>query len=311
MIDAKELAKGIVQGLVPYLVGNRNETKGLNETLKAILEESKKKEQYEVEISDSLKEELKGKDGSTPIKGVDYFTDEEIQNLVELIKEAVTPILGVDYFTEEDEQALIEKVKASIEAPKNGKPGKNGKTPKKGEDYFTEDDIKTIAEVVVDLVLEQLPEPKLPNGKELLKILRKLPKENGLQIKDVYGLQKALEAVATAAGSRRVGGGGSSQSGGSVVPVIINVTDPIYNISQVEGEIHLLCDSTLNAITLNFPTAISNTAKYIISRLNAGGNLITLQPFGAQTLNGEVNKTIRYQNTSVTIVSTGVNLRII
>lgn len=59
----------------------------VNETLLQILEESKKKEQYdyEIEITPELFRKLKGKDGDdgkTPEKGKDYFTDEDKKELV-------------------------------------------------------------------------------------------------------------------------------------------------------------------------------------------------------------------------------------
>lgn len=67
-----------------------------------------------------------GKDGYTPIKGVDYFDG----------KDGYTPVKGVDYFDGKD-----------------GTNGADGKTPVKGEDYFTDADKKEI----VQLVLNDLP----------------------------------------------------------------------------------------------------------------------------------------------------------
>ena len=67
-----------------------------------------------------------GKDGYTPIKGVDYFDG---QNGTD----GYTPVKGVDYF--------------------DGRDGQDGKTPLKGTDYFTEADK---SEMVSD-VLAALP----------------------------------------------------------------------------------------------------------------------------------------------------------
>lgn len=63
----------------------------LTDTLSGILEESKKKEQYEyeVEIDDSLRKKLKGDDGKTPIKGEDYFTSQEVQEITDSIAKSL------------------------------------------------------------------------------------------------------------------------------------------------------------------------------------------------------------------------------
>lgn len=89
--------------------------------------------------------------GYIPIKGIDYYTDDEIEE----VKKAVTPVRGKDYLTKEE----LAKVKKEI-APKKGvdflvkeevetirkeitpiknrdyRDGIDGYTPKKGKDYF-------------------------------------------------------------------------------------------------------------------------------------------------------------------------------
>ena len=93
---------------------------------------------------DENKEELKGangKDGYTPVKGVDYFDGVDGKDGVNGVdgvngKDGYTPIKGVDYFDGKD-----------------GENGKDGYTPIKGTDYFTESD----KEEMVNLVLGALP----------------------------------------------------------------------------------------------------------------------------------------------------------
>lgn len=94
--------------------------------LTRILELEKK-----VQAMSNLEKIISGKngmDGRTPVKGVDYFTVEEISVLIEEIIKEVTPEKGVHYFDGED--------------------GENGVTPVKGKDYFTEEEIKAVAEMV-------------------------------------------------------------------------------------------------------------------------------------------------------------------
>lgn len=82
----------------------------------------------------------KGDQGDRPIKGVDYFTEKEINTMVEFIQS---------------------KVKDGPRGPQGiqgiqGKDGKDGKTPFKGIDYWTpEDHAKILADV-----LRQIPKPK-------------------------------------------------------------------------------------------------------------------------------------------------------
>lgn len=214
MKDIKALAQEIVKGLVPYFVGVRNETKAVNETLTKMVDEVKKKSEYEteieVEIDDNLRQELKGKDGETPIKGKDYFTTEEIQEMVDKIVVLVTPVLGVDYYTVEEKQQLIEEIQSQIEKPNDGVDGEDGAdgyTPVKGKDYFTAEDIALIVETIIPLVLAKVPKVK---GQDILDALRKLPKSKGLQIKDIYGLSQILGAIGV-----NSGGGRSGPSSGS------------------------------------------------------------------------------------------------
>ena len=66
-----------------------------------------------------------GKDGYTPIKGVDYFDGQNGKDGVD----GKTPVKGIDYF--------------------DGANGKDGYTPIKGEDYFTEADKQEMVNAVI------------------------------------------------------------------------------------------------------------------------------------------------------------------
>ena len=73
---------------------------------------------------------LKGDDGYTPVKGVDYWTEEELAQ----IKEEIRPILGKDYLTGDDVHELLEAV-----------------TPRKGEHYFTQEEIEEFIQKVTPI----------------------------------------------------------------------------------------------------------------------------------------------------------------
>lgn len=83
----------------------------------------------------------KGEDGYSPIKGQDYFTQDEINE----IKEEIRPIKGQDYFTGEE----IEAIKQEI-------------TPIKGKDYFDGKNGKDADEdKIVNAVIAKLPKQTL------------------------------------------------------------------------------------------------------------------------------------------------------
>lgn len=100
----------------------------------------------------------RGDDGYTPIKGKDYFTDDEVIAIINYVQSNVkpgekgdkgdrglsgyTPVKGTDYFTKAERQALISDVLSKVPKHEEVKP-----------------------EDVVDLVLKEL---KLPDTKELI-----------------------------------------------------------------------------------------------------------------------------------------------
>lgn len=100
----------------------------------------------------------RGDDGYTPIKGKDYFTDDEIIAIINYVQSNVqpgekgdkgdrglsgyTPIKGTDYFTKEEKQSLTKEILSQIPKGKEIKP-----------------------EEIVKLVLQEL---KLPDTKDLI-----------------------------------------------------------------------------------------------------------------------------------------------
>lgn len=104
---------------------------------------------------------IPGKDGKTPVKGVDYFTDAEIAE----IKDEIAEKVQVGAKGEDGKSAYQLAVEAGYEGSEaewlaslkgtdgrngidgiNGTNGKDGKTPVKGVDYFTTAEINEIEE---------------------------------------------------------------------------------------------------------------------------------------------------------------------
>ena len=68
-------------------------------------------------------------------------------------------------------------------------------------------------------------------------------------------------------------------------------------------------DCTLGDVIINYPTAVNNNGKGIsILRIDASGNILTAEPDGTETLNGDPNKTIASQWDLLLVKSNGTNL---
>jgi hypothetical protein len=100
------------------------------------------------------------------------------------------------------------------------------------------------------------------------------------------------------------GGGG----GGGFSFTKTTVTTSPYTVIPVSGYNVYLVDTSLGSITMNFPTAVGNTAWYVVKKIDSSANTVVLDPNGAQTLDGQPTQTIRFQNTSVDIYSDNSNL---
>lgn len=80
-----------------------------------------------------------GEPGHTPKKGIDYMTKGEIMAIANEVLSYARPVKGRDYMTAIEREELIELVTERIEKPEDGK------TPKAGIDYPTHDQIiKTV-----------------------------------------------------------------------------------------------------------------------------------------------------------------------
>jgi hypothetical protein len=160
---------------------------------------------------------IKGDKGDSPIKGVDYYTPEELAQ----IKDELTPKKGDDYFTPEE----IEEIKSGI---------KEEVTPIKGVDYVDgkdADETKIItklskkiptAEEVASLV--KVPKPQIIDRKKLIedviaefpemlepeelveRVIKEIKKKQRLEPKDIKGMPINMN-------DQRWHGGGASDAG--------------------------------------------------------------------------------------------------
>lgn len=121
-----------------------------------------------------------------------------------------TPVKGTDYFTEADKQELIQSILTALPQPEKGK------TPKKGSDYFTPEDIKHIAGVVKAGIVV----PKVDHEAIAEKAAKKV--KGTISTKDVNGFEDSQTVLRhfIAQGSRH--GAGDTVAAGSNVTITTN-----------------------------------------------------------------------------------------
>lgn len=141
---------------------------------------------------------VKGDDGYTPMKGVDYFTDDEIGQFVEYI------------------QSQVKNGKDGVDG-KEGKPGRDGITPTRLIDYWTpEDQIKIVKDV-----LKQIPKPKDGVSPDESKIVSRVMSEyEKIHPNTEFVTVKQLTDFLRRGGFR---GGGGSGGGSLSLPIITDL----------------------------------------------------------------------------------------
>ena len=129
---------------------------------------------------------------------------------------------------------------------------------------------------------------------------------------------------ADAAGNVNVTSGTVSVSGSEVhtdsnfvagtdyqVPIsITTVTGTTHNATATFGTVCVLCDTTANNVTVNLPTAVGNTAIYIIKKIVAANSMI-IDGLSTETIDGSATVTIVVENESLTLVSDNTNWKVI
>jgi hypothetical protein len=81
-----------------------------------------------------------------------------------------------------------------------------------------------------------------------------------------------------------------SKSDGAVISAIANV---------------YLVDCTLSAVTLDLPAIAGNVGRiFIVSKVDSTGNAVTIDPSGAETINGAGTDTLASQYSTMTLLCT-------
>jgi len=183
----------------------------------------------------ALKTVFQGEEGHTPIKGVDYFTKEEVA----AFKEEISPEKFKDYFTDEEVEWIMGKVyEAVVSELRNGL--KKELTPVKGIDYDDglpgKDADPVDIRALTGAVLAHIPKSKEINfdeivGKAVTKlapnmltvedVVKEIKEKKLLELRDIKGarLDSPSNSGKFNMNDQRWHGAGSSSGSGTVTSV--------------------------------------------------------------------------------------------
>lgn len=155
----------------------------------SIIEAETKLRQLEVDLK---KEAFKGNDGYTPVKGKDYFTEQEIQELKESIAALIpTPKDGEDAVVDYDYilgQIYLKVVEAVSKIPRiKGDKGDKGDTPTI--------DIDSIVKAVIKLIPEQKDKKIVIDRQQIIDLIDDRVKKNPQQTVRVGGSVASIRAL--------------------------------------------------------------------------------------------------------------------
>lgn len=163
-----------------------------------------------------------------------------------------TPVRGEDYYTEEDINSVVEYIQSRVkdgekgEKGERGEKGKDGQTPFKGIDYWTKEDQAKIVEETLKKIV--IPRPKDGVSPDIKDVVAAATKELA---KVPFDIKKILNSPELRILLR--GGGGSGGGAGSSVTLKTNDTNngsqSILNLKQ--GANVTITDDGVGGVTIN------------------------------------------------------------
>ena len=118
------------------------------------------------------------------------------------------------------------------------------------------------------------------------------------------------QVVANKGDTGATGATGAAGADGGTYTVATQ-TAATRNETGTSGTIIILCDCTSNAITVNMPTAVGNTATFVIKKIDSSANAITIDAFSTQTIDGGLTAVLQVKDESLSLISDNANLKII
>lgn len=97
-----------------------------------------------------------------------------------------------------------------------------------------------------------------------------------------------------------------------VVPLYLNHNTVVGDTLLSDGNDAVLVDATISTINITLPPAADLESKILtIKKVDSSVNLVVIDPDGAETIDGVASQSIRFQWTSITIISDGTEWFII
>ena len=91
---------------------------------------------------------------------------------------------------------------------------------------------------------------------------------------------------------------------------LVTETSSDYTVKNYEE--HVMVDATAAARAITMPSAVGREGYvYTVSKTDSSANAVTIAGIGGQTINGDANLILYYQDESVTLISDGANWRVI
>lgn len=92
--------------------------------------------------------------------------------------------------------------------------------------------------------------------------------------------------------------------------VSIVFSDSPYAPTTTAGVLVILCDCTSGNIEIDMPTAVGNKALFRVKKTDSSANTVTIDPNGAQTIDGGSTAVMTSENEAIDIISDNANLKI-
>lgn len=225
--------------------------------------------------------------------------DTEVKNL---LKDLVAEVKKKEEYTYDIEIDPVLKEQLRGEKGESGKAGKNGTEITPSEVVLKleslEDDerldvsairgTEALIEDIVNDKISKIPKPKISGG-----------------VRSSSGVQSIVAGTNVTVDNTDPANPIVSSTGGSSSITNVSIsTDTALSYSS--GEYIILCDATSGDLNITLPN-VSSTAKLNIVKIDSSSNAINL----IGNVNGVTDKSIGFQNTCLTIVSTGIYWRIV
>lgn len=228
-----------------------------------------------------------------PVKGVDYFTQEDKDELVEqiqakidgeltdivgeileLLPEVKTPEKGIDYFTAEDIADLVLQVQSKV---------RNGETPVKGVDYFTSAEREALIKDVIG-ALPKVKPPKLPTIAEITAEVRKTP----INYDEIENAPNRDEVTKLIEFLKR----GGFRGGGASLSSVVGITYETVSGNLSANPYTISYNGTGDVSTIAYTTSTGTITKTI--NYNGSGDVSTIVLSGSTPAGIKLTKTLGY-----------------